>query len=167
MSKKCSFPCPATAIPGCCPARPCMRGNRRLVTEPGAESCFSSSGTSVCSKPRGMQTAQRGTAAPAAHSLKEAHWGTAGTDPAQRGGSCQLVLSQGQSCIFRLGNERGCFGVVLGERQETITQQLCSISPRLSLNCTFASAPTCRVVARRKVKWGCLSGRYPRDLHHC
>lgn len=76
------------------------------------------------------------------------------------------VITQGQGCIFRLGNKCRCFGVVVVERQETITQQLCSISLTLSLNCTFASASTCWVVARRKVKWGCLSGRYPSDLHH-
>lgn len=79
---------------------PCARGNRRLVTEPGAESCFSSLGTSVCSKPRGMQTAQRWTTAPAAHSQKETLRATG--QPAWRELSDCVI--KGQSCIFRLGN---------------------------------------------------------------
>lgn len=152
------MPPPRTAVPpqGC---RPYARGNRRLVTEPETESYFSSLGISVRSKPRGMRTAQQRATAPAAHSRNEAHSGTSDADPGHHGGKRKIVLSQGQSCIFRLGNKCCCFAVVVIYRQETIIQQLRSISLTLSLNCTFASASTCRVGTRRKVKWGCLSGR--------
>lgn len=146
---------PCTAVP----LQGCARGSRRFVTEPGTESYFSNLGISVCSKPRGMQTAQEQATAPAAHSQNEMHLGTATADPTHHGGNCKIVLSQGQSCIFCLGNKCHCFVVVVTQRQETIIQQLRSISLTLSLNCTFASASTCRVGARRKLKWCCLPGR--------